>query len=178
METRQGSLSVYSLQVQLGGITKYRYQVLQGEIQQRCREIIRQCCNSLDIQIIKGVVSKDHIHLHISYSPPLLTSDCLFWVGRILFAPISLQKVNKNIQNSGYYEGKGKDILSESNDYYSFPFPANGGAKLFRSCFYPAKATVFGIEKQNQDIYNKEYLSEWIGKTILTRKFREFAGEK
>jgi hypothetical protein len=77
-----------------------------------------------------------------------------------------------------YYENKDKEILSESNDYYGLPFPANGGAKLFQSCFCPAKATVFGIEKQNQDIYNKEYLSELIGKTIITRKFREFAGEK
>jgi hypothetical protein len=75
-----------------------------------------------------------------------------------------------------YYEDKA--ILSESNGYYGFPFPANGGAKLFQSCFCPAKATVFGIEKQNQDIYNREYLSELIGKTIITRKFREFAGEK
>jgi REP element-mobilizing transposase RayT len=71
MENRHGSHSVYSLQVHLVWITKYRYQVLQGEIQHRCREIIRQSCNSLDIQIIKDVASKDHIHLHISYSPRL-----------------------------------------------------------------------------------------------------------
>jgi putative transposase len=75
MENRHGSHSVYSLQVHLVWITKYRYQVLQGEKQQRCREIIRQSCNSLDIQIIKGVVSKDHIHLHISYSPQLNISE-------------------------------------------------------------------------------------------------------
>ncbi|MDR2628281.1 MAG: helicase, partial [Dysgonamonadaceae bacterium] len=77
-----------------------------------------------------------------------------------------------------YYEDKNKEIVSESNGFYGLPFPAVGGARLFRSCFCPAKATVFGIEKQNQDVYNKEYLSELTGKTILTRKFREFAGEK
>jgi hypothetical protein len=77
-----------------------------------------------------------------------------------------------------YYQDKDREILSESNDCYGLPFPANGGARLFRSCFCPAKATVFGIEKQNQDIYNKEYLNELIGKTVITRKFREFAGEK
>jgi len=37
---------------------------------------------------------------------------------------------------------------------------------------------VFGIEKQNQDVYNKDELAELIGKTIITRKFRDFAGEK
>ena len=37
--------------------------------------------------------------------------------------------------------------------------------------------TVFGIEKQNQDVYNKEELAKLIGKTVITRKFRDFAGE-
>ena len=37
---------------------------------------------------------------------------------------------------------------------------------------------MFGIEKQNQDVYNKEELAELIGKTVITRKFRDFAGEK
>jgi putative transposase len=29
----------------------------------------------LDIEILKGVVSKDHIHLHVSYSPTLSVSE-------------------------------------------------------------------------------------------------------
>lgn len=37
---------------------------------------------------------------------------------------------------------------------------------------------MFGIEKQNQDVYNKEELAGLIGKTVITRKFRDFAGEK
>lgn len=77
-----------------------------------------------------------------------------------------------------YYENKDKEIDSNTNDYYGLPFPAKGGANLFKNCFCPSKATVFGIEKQNQDIYNKEHLSELINKTIITRKFKEFAGEK
>ena len=58
------------------------------------------------------------------------------------------------------------------------PFPAFRGHVLFRACHCPGKATVFGIEKQNQDVYNKEELFDLIGKTIITRKFRDFAGEK
>jgi len=42
--------------------TKYRYQVLTGDVQLCCRELLRQTCNVLDVQILKGVVSKDHIH--------------------------------------------------------------------------------------------------------------------
>lgn len=55
--------------------------------------------------------------------------------------------------------------------------------RLQGACPFPClplsgKATVFGIEKQNQDVYNKDELSELIGKTVITRKFRDFAGEK
>lgn len=57
--------------------TKYRYEVLRGDVQIRCRELIRQSCDSLDIQILKGVVSNDHIHLHISYPPKMSISEIL-----------------------------------------------------------------------------------------------------
>ena len=75
MENRQGSHTIHSMQVHIVWISKYRYQVLPGEIQLRCREILRQVCNTLDMQILKGVVSKDHIHMHISYPPGLSISD-------------------------------------------------------------------------------------------------------
>ena len=75
MKNRVSSHSVHQIQVHLVWITKYRYQVLQGDIQLRCRDLIRETCNALDIQILKGVVSKDHIDLHISYPPSLSIRD-------------------------------------------------------------------------------------------------------
>jgi putative transposase len=72
---RKGSHSVHQLHVHLVWSTKYRYAVLKGDIQLRCRELIRQICDAMDVQILKGVVSKDHIHLHVSYPPKLSVSD-------------------------------------------------------------------------------------------------------
>ena len=72
---RYSSHSVHNLQVHLVWITKYRYKVLQGDVQLRCRDLLRQVCDALDIQILKGVVSQDHIHLHLSYPPKLSVSD-------------------------------------------------------------------------------------------------------
>ena len=77
-----------------------------------------------------------------------------------------------------YHENKEREIEEENNTDYGSPFPAFRGHVLFRACHCPGKATVFGIEKQNQDVYNKEELSELIRKTVITRKFRDFAGEK
>ena len=77
-----------------------------------------------------------------------------------------------------YRENRDKEIEEEQNRHYGEPFPAFRGHVLFRACHCPGKSTVFGIEKQNQDVYNKEELAEFIGKTVITRKFRDFAGEK
>ena len=50
-------------------MTKYRYSVLVGDIQVRCRDIVRQICETEDVKILKGVVSKDHVHIHVEYPP-------------------------------------------------------------------------------------------------------------
>ena len=76
----RGTHSVHQLHVHIVWSTKYRYCVLNGEVQIRCRDLIRQVCDSLDIRILKGVVSKDHIHLHISYPPKLSISDIVKWL--------------------------------------------------------------------------------------------------
>jgi putative transposase len=56
---RKGSHSVDQLHVHLVWSTKYRYSVLKGEVQIRRRDLIRQVCDSMDVRILKGVVSKD-----------------------------------------------------------------------------------------------------------------------
>jgi putative transposase len=55
--------------------TKYRYSVLVGDIKLRCRSILIQVCDSEDVRILKGVVSKDHVHMHIEYRPSQSVSE-------------------------------------------------------------------------------------------------------
>lgn len=87
--------------------------------------------------------------------------------------------VNMTCWSDTVYKDEGEDgIEEETNDDYGQPFPAFRGHVLFKKCHCPGKTSVFGIEKQNQDIYNKEVLKELISKTIITRKFKDFAGEK
>ena len=74
-DIRKGSHSVHQLHVHIVWSTKYRYAVLSGEIQVRCRDLLRQICDANDIRILKGVVSKDHIHMFLSYPPKLSISD-------------------------------------------------------------------------------------------------------
>ena len=74
---RKGSHTVYDLRVYLVWITKYRYKVLDKAIGNRTRELIRQYCLNNDINILRGVVSKDHVHLYVSYPPTLSVSDMM-----------------------------------------------------------------------------------------------------
>ena len=56
-------------------VTKYRFKVLDRDIKIRCRTLIKQICQSEDISILSGVVSTDHVHLHIEYLPSKSISD-------------------------------------------------------------------------------------------------------
>ena len=74
---RKGSHTVTRWTVHIGWDTKYRYHVLKGDVKSRCRSILRQDCETLDIEILKGVVSNDHVHMHIEYPPKLSVSMIL-----------------------------------------------------------------------------------------------------
>ena len=76
-ENRHSSHTISRLTVHLVWVTKYRYHVLEGEIKVRCRELLRQICEAEDVRILKGVVSRDHVHMHIEYPPKLSISDLM-----------------------------------------------------------------------------------------------------
>ncbi|UZO79153.1 IS200/IS605 family transposase [Aquimarina sp. ERC-38] len=61
--------TVSRLTVHIVWSTKYRYAVLIGDVQRKCRELLIQVCDAEGVQILKGVVSKDYVHMHIEYRP-------------------------------------------------------------------------------------------------------------
>ena len=50
-EYRRGAHTVYEIHLHLVWTTKYRYQVLEGEVGQRCRELLREIAQSLELVI-------------------------------------------------------------------------------------------------------------------------------
>jgi putative transposase len=74
-EYRYGGHTVSCLIVHLVWVTKYHYKVLTGDIQKLCRELLIQVCDAEDVRILSGVVSKDHIHMHIEYPPSVSLSN-------------------------------------------------------------------------------------------------------
>ena len=71
VEYRKGPHTIYDIQYHFVWVTKYRYHVLRGPVADRARELIRQSCMSRDIKILRGHVSKDHVHLLVSCPPSL-----------------------------------------------------------------------------------------------------------
>lgn len=82
------------------------------------------------------------------------------------------------IYKEDFVKDEGNVIKKVENKYYNKPFPAYKGNLLFKRCFNPSKSTVFGIQKHNQDIYNEESLHSILEKTIVTKKFKDIAGDK
>ncbi|WP_299682832.1 IS200/IS605 family transposase [uncultured Dokdonia sp.] len=66
---RKCSHTVSSLSCHIVWSTKYCYKVLKGGIQSCCRELLVETCNAQDVEILKGVVSSGHIHMHVEYAP-------------------------------------------------------------------------------------------------------------
>jgi len=71
---RKSSHTVYDLKYHIVWITKYRKPVLFGEVSKRVRDLIREICKSTDVEIVKGHISRDHVHLFVSVPPHISVS--------------------------------------------------------------------------------------------------------
>jgi putative transposase len=74
MDYRHGAHSVFEIHLHFVWVTKYRKPVLTGEVSLRVRELIRQSCREAEVEILKGHVAKDHVHLFVSIPPQVTIS--------------------------------------------------------------------------------------------------------
>lgn len=77
MEYRYGSHTVFQIEYHFVWVTKYRYKVLNGEVADRVRDLVRETCEAFEIGILKGVVSKDHVHILVSCPPNMAPSEIM-----------------------------------------------------------------------------------------------------
>jgi putative transposase len=75
MRYTSGSHTVFHHRSHIVWITKYRYKVLEGALRERIRTIIRQVCKELDVQIVTGVLSREHVHMFVEIPPHVAVSD-------------------------------------------------------------------------------------------------------
>ncbi len=117
---RRSSHTVYDLKYHLVWITKYRKPILKGEIAVRLRELIREICKSKDVEILKGHISKDHVHIFVSVPPHISVSDLLKSVkGRssrkmlMEFKTLSRQFWGRHLWARGYFAASSGNVTDE-----------------------------------------------------------------
>jgi putative transposase len=71
---RKSSHTVYDIKYHIVWITKYRKQVLRADIAHRVRDLTREICRTHDVEIMKGNVSRDHVHIFVSVPPHISVS--------------------------------------------------------------------------------------------------------
>ena len=71
---RKSSHVQYDIEYHIVWTTKYRYRVIVGKIAERTRKLVIQSCNSMNVNIIKGSIGREHIHLLVSCPPSLSVS--------------------------------------------------------------------------------------------------------
>ncbi len=64
----------FDIKFHLVWITKYRKKLLRGDVGLRLRQIVRTICTELEVEILKGHVSVDHVHLFVSCPPHVSAS--------------------------------------------------------------------------------------------------------
>ena len=71
---RRSAHTVYALHYHFVFSTKYRKPVLRDDVATDVRDLVREICRSNDIEIVKGHVRPDHVHLLLSVPPHLAPS--------------------------------------------------------------------------------------------------------
>jgi putative transposase len=73
-EYRHGTHALFRLHVHLVWCSKYRKAVLVGDVGRRLRDLARQICSDLGVEVMSGVVAKEHVHMLVSMPPQLSVS--------------------------------------------------------------------------------------------------------
>ena len=90
-------------------IPKYRRKTLYGRVKQDIREILKTLCSYKKVEIIKGAVCNDHVHMYVSIPPKLSVSDFMGYLkgksALMIFDrhPDMGSKFNRHFWARGYY---------------------------------------------------------------------------
>ena len=91
-----------------------------GEVAKRTRELLRQICKSHDVEILKGHISKDHVHMFVSVPPHLSVSKLVQHLkGKSSrkslseFKPLSKQFWGRHLWGRGYFAASSGNVTDD-----------------------------------------------------------------
>lgn len=120
MGYRKSAHATYDLKYHLVWITKFRKPVLRGAVGLRLKELVQQTCAGLDVEILKGHISPDHVHLLVSVPPQVSVSELMQRIKgrssrRMLdeFEPLKKQFWGRHLWARGYFAVSSGNVTDE-----------------------------------------------------------------
>ena len=117
---RKGAHTVYRLHYHFVFVPKYRKPVLRDAVGVRVRDLVRQICQANDIEIVKGHVRPDHVHLLLSVPPKLAPSRVMQLIkGKTSYKLLTdfrhIQKAfwGKHVWARGYFVATSGNVTDE-----------------------------------------------------------------
>ena len=77
---KKQSHATYDCRYHLVWVTKYRFKVIDKEIEAALKWAIKEICDWKEIEILEGNVSEEHIHLYLQIPPKYSISDVAKWI--------------------------------------------------------------------------------------------------
>jgi len=117
---RKSAYAIYDINYHIVWITKYRKPVITGKIAERTRELIRQICQTNEVEIMAGHVGKDHIHILVSVPPHLSASKLVQYLKgtssrklQMEYKELNKQFWGQHLWASGYFAASSGNVTDE-----------------------------------------------------------------
>ena len=77
---RRQSHATYDCRYHLVWVTKYRFRVIDPDVEMALKWAIKEICDWKEIIIIGGAVKQEHIHLYLNIPPKYSISEVMQWL--------------------------------------------------------------------------------------------------
>ena len=124
MDNQSLSHTKYNCTYHVVFIPKYRRKVLMGQLRSEVAEIIKKVCELIGVQLIRGEICKDHVHLYLSIAPKMSISTVMSKIkgksALMIFDrhPEMRGKLGRHFWARGYYVETVGDVNEEAIKEY------------------------------------------------------------
>ena len=77
---RRQSHATYDCRYHLVWVSKYRFRVIDKEVEIALKWAIKDICDWKDIEILEGAVKEEHVHLYLNIPPKHSISEVMQWL--------------------------------------------------------------------------------------------------
>ncbi len=117
---RRTSHTRFDIKLHFVWITKYRKRLLVGAVGHRVRDLTRKICADLEVEILKGHVGQDHVHLYVSCPPHVSPSQLMQRIKgktsrklQMEFKPIHKQCWGRHVWARGFFVASSGNVTDE-----------------------------------------------------------------